>query len=645
MNSPEPIRRRRLLTFAIVLLLVMPYNTAAADESGQPVDSQIVAGPGGFVFAGTYYTPAMAMLEGGQATFTNTDIALHDVVSRDRRPDGRPLFSSALIGLGTQTKVRDTETVPQGVYEFYCSLHPWMVGRLAVGPNPTGEPEPEPTPTPTPEPTPTSEPTDPEPTEEPTNDPGAAGWPMFGRDVSNSRATDDGPAPDEVLGLTKAWSYVSDGEGDFAGTPAIGGGRVYMPSSLGRVVALDQATGELAWKVNLNTDQETAISTASAAYDDGVVYVPVSARGNGLKPYVVALDAATGAERWRTYVDSEQPLGDLYGSPVVWETTGPDGQPFKALYIGTSSWDSGGSGADELHLGTTVALDLNDGGRLLWRTYMYEGGPHTKAEIPVNPATGKLYDGAAVWSTPTIDTARGHVFVGTGNGYESRHKLTGSIVKLDAFTGEMLDNYQATQSDSWKLTTPTNGVDADFGAAPQLVTGPNGELWIGGGQKNNHLFEETTGSNQANTMAGLARYHMVDRTTMEAVWVTAVGPGYWWGGITGATAYDGQRVYGSTVWGQLFALDKADGSLEWMTAAGDVVAHMAHTQVANGVVYSADAKGFVTAFDAALGAPLWTSRLDAVAPSAGGVAVVGDTVFVAQGLTTDTGSISAFKVP
>jgi polyvinyl alcohol dehydrogenase (cytochrome) len=478
------------------------------------------------------------------------------------------------------------------------------------------------------------------------------GWPMFGRDLANSRATDDGPELTDLLTYDERWSYSTDGAGDFAGTPVVADGAVFMGSSLGRVVALDEETGEPRWEVELMSDTETAVITATVAFHDGLVLVPVSGRqGNRAAPYVVALDAADGSEHWRTYVDDEQPLGDLYGSPVVWEDVDEDGERRVRAFIGTSSWTSGGSGAAELHLGTVVALDVLDEGALLWRTYMFEGGPQSKEDIPISEATGKQYDGAAVWSTPAVDTETGSVYVGTGNGYESSHSLVASLVRLDADTGEMLATYQATTTDPWQATTPWTGVDADFGASPQLIEGPNGERWLGAGQKNSHLLEELTGINSFSLMVGLARYHVVDAETMELVWRTAVGPGHFWGGITGATAYDGERIYGSTVWGQLFALDPADGAIEWMRSSLDAAAHMAHTQVANGLVYSVDGKGFVTAFDAALGLPVWTRSMTlgtltastpSVGPSAAGVAIVGDRIYSAFGMAGAIGSIHAY---
>ena len=597
-------------------------RTAAAADL---VDGVVVAGPGGFVFPGSYYTPASVVTQGGTLTLHHFDIALHDVISEALDDDSKPLFRSKLIGLGATAEVEGVPDLASGVYGFYCSLHPWMTGQLVVAPTGTGEPD-------------------------PGTPPEAQDWPLYGGDLDNSRhRADAGPSTDEVLGLAADWTYESS-EGDFSGTPIVADGKVFMGSSLGRVVALDAESGDEVWKVDLNTDDETAIITATAAYHDGVTYVPVSARtGGDYTPYVIALDATTGTELWRAFTDPEQPLGDLYGSPTIWEGTRTleDGtvEPFAYLFIGTSSWDSGGSGANELHLGNVQAIDLLDGGALVWRTYMFEGGPRHKDDVPVDAATGQPYNGAAVWSTPTVDTETGTVYVGTGNGYTMSHSFMDSIVALDAFTGDIVGHYGTTTTDAWQLTQPTNGVDADFGSSPQLIEGPNGEKWVGAGQKNNNVFEDTTGSNAVNTMVGTARYHMLDRETLEPVWVATVGPGYWLGGFLGSTAYDGERIYGGTVWGQQVALNKADGSIAWMMPTADPAGlHHASTTVANGVVYSADSKGFVHAWDADTGVELWMGHLGA-GPSAGGVAVVGDTVFVARGLTTANGSVTAFRLP
>lgn len=623
-----------------------PADAAGAESQAMAATGQVVAGPGG-AFT-TYGTPLAVLPEGEQAGFTNLDIASHDVRSVARDDNGDYLFESALVGLGSNVPVEGTEDVAPGTYDFYCSLHPNMTGTLVVvegsgGDEPPDDPLPD-----------VSPPDDLPPDELPDPDPGDGGgdpeppeeqseWPFFGGDLANSRSSEHGPAPDEVLDLEKAWTYETDGEGDFTGTPIVGDGRIYMGAYLGHAIAIDETTGEEIWSVDLNTGEEDATITASAAYHDGEVYLPVSAqRGADHTPYVVALDAATGDELWRTYVNPEQPLGDLYGSPIVWETVDADGDPFRALYIGGSSWDSAIGRDGELHLGYVTALDLDDGGNVLWRTYMAEGGPHTKEDVPENP-DGETYDGAAVWSTPALDEDSGLLYAGTGQGYRYAHSLTNSMVQLDAFTGEMGDHYQATPGDAWQFDRQHEGLDADFGASPQLVEGPDGEMWVGAGQKNSHLVYQLTGEEEPIVPVGLARYHMLDREAMELEWRTPVGTGDWLGGITGATAYDGARIYGGAFFGQNFALNKADGSYAWLGSTMDV-AHLSHTQVGNGVVYSVSSAGVLHAWDADTGAPLWADQL-ANSPSASGVAITAGGIYAAQGLQSDSGSVHAYRLP
>ena len=85
---------------------------------------QIVAGPGAVVT--TYATPVVTISQGSSATFTNLDVAQHDVISDDG------LFTTPLISLGESTPVTGVETLSPGSYGFYCSLHRNMTGTLVV---------------------------------------------------------------------------------------------------------------------------------------------------------------------------------------------------------------------------------------------------------------------------------------------------------------------------------------------------------------------------------------------------------------------------------------------------------------------------------------------------------------------------------
>jgi polyvinyl alcohol dehydrogenase (cytochrome) len=94
-------------------------------------DPPIVAGPG--AASTSYATPVATTGVGGPLDFVNVDVAKHDVTSVERGGDGRPLFSTPLIDLGERAPIAGLDRVSSGrSYEFFCTIHPGMRGRLAV---------------------------------------------------------------------------------------------------------------------------------------------------------------------------------------------------------------------------------------------------------------------------------------------------------------------------------------------------------------------------------------------------------------------------------------------------------------------------------------------------------------------------------
>lgn len=110
-----------VLALAAVASLTVPSSAAV---------NVAIAGPGAEV-AGTYATPTVVLVKAAPLNLVNADIASHDVVSTIKR-GGKHIFKSAVAPTGGMVPVEGVSSLEVGTYEFYCSLHPNMVGTLDV---------------------------------------------------------------------------------------------------------------------------------------------------------------------------------------------------------------------------------------------------------------------------------------------------------------------------------------------------------------------------------------------------------------------------------------------------------------------------------------------------------------------------------
>ena len=147
------------------------------------------------------------------------------------------------------------------------------------------------------------------------------------------------------------------------------------------VYAVDAATGHLLWKVQVDTHPQARV-TGTPQLSGGRLYVPVSSAEElaSIDPHyeccrfrgsVVALDAASGAQLWKTYLIDEPPH-PTYKSATGTQFWGPSGVAIwsaptldpehKVLYVGTGNnySDPAVTTSDAI-----LALDM-DTGKLLW---------------------------------------------------------------------------------------------------------------------------------------------------------------------------------------------------------------------------------------------------------------------------------------
>src|SRR5207247_1624788 len=151
----------------------------------------------------------------------------------------------------------------------------------------------------------------------------------------------------------------------------------------GWVYALDAVTGNVLWSKHVGQPINGTAAINPNAAGGGVVYVPIAEVG---RPRLLALSLRNGATRWDTVL-TNQSQSDVFGSPTYWNGT---------LYIGTSGPNNDNSTAR----GSVVAIKETSG-KVRWQTFTVPPGR----------------DGAAVWSTPAIDTATGRPYAGTATQY------------------------------------------------------------------------------------------------------------------------------------------------------------------------------------------------------------------------------------
>jgi quinohemoprotein ethanol dehydrogenase len=218
---------------------------------------------------------------------------------------------------------------------------------------------------------------------------------------------------------------------------ALSGGRVFVATLDGYLIALDKKTGAQQWKVDAFTDRMTMnyVSTGAPRVAGDNIVIGNSGAEMGARGYVSAYDAATGKLSWRFFT--------VPGDPAKGPDESPDVTLARKTWSKDSRWDLGGGGT--------------------------------------------------AWDSMVYDPKLGLLYVGTGNGMPhpvwSRSPGGGdnlylsSIVALDAKTGRMRWYYQTTPADSWDYTATQNMILADLSVGghprPVLMQAPkNGFFYV-----------------------------------------------------------------------------------------------------------------------------------------------------------------------
>lgn len=321
--------------------------------------------------------------------------------------------------------------------------------------------------------------------------------------------------------LALSWAYAFPGATRVRSQPTVHRGVIYTGTQDGRVYAIDLASGCTHWVYAAKAEVRSSVSVHEGAEPAAVTLYFGDFNGN-----VYALDGTTGQPLWVRNVD-DHPDVTITGSPKLHGDT---------LYVPMSSREWA-TAADPNYACCTfrggVAAFDRQSGALRWKNYVVDGEPSATGAKTALGTPILAPSGAPVWNSPSIDEARGVLYVGTGEAYSSpAHGASDAVVAFDLETGERRWVHQALAGDAWNmscnLAQPDNcpqedGPDFDIGAATILHRDSAGRERLLVGQKSGDVFA------------------LDPAAKGELLWKTAVGRGGFYGGVHWGMAVDPER--------------------------------------------------------------------------------------------------------
>jgi polyvinyl alcohol dehydrogenase (cytochrome) len=467
-------------------------------------------------------------------------------------------------------------------------------------------------------------------------------WNGWGHGITNARfqsAEAAGLKAADLPRLTLKWAFGFPGATSAGTQPVVAGGRVYAATAEGQVYVLDAKTGCVHWTLEVEAAIRSAITLDQRSNGQLVAYFGDQAAN------VYAVDARAGEVLWKVEVD-EHPHAAITAAPQLYNGR---------LYVPVSSREESQVGDPRYPCcsfrGSVVALDAATGKRL-WKTYTVAQTPRPTAK---NSIGTQLYGpaGGAIWNTPTIDTKRNVLYVGTGNNFAPpATELSDSLVALDLNDGEVRWSHQVTENDIWNgscrqpnreaaVCPDKDAPDFDFTGSALLADVDNGRQLIVVGNKSGVIFGFDPDASG------------------KIVWQQRVAQGSSSGGIFWGSATDGVNIYAANAdfsadnpaaSGGMNALDLRTGRVVWTVPGAGCAnktpckpSQAAAVTLVPGAAFSGTMDGRLRAYSTSDGKVLWEYdtahefttvngvRANGGSMSNGGPAIVGGMLFVNSG--------------
>ncbi len=306
-------------------------------------------------------------------------------------------------------------------------------------------------------------------------------WPVYAGDAGGQRHSPlDQITRANVTELEVAWQIrTGDLDADpgppghmaFQATPILVDGRLVVPTPLGRVLALDPATGAERWRFDAtvtNHQQSEYTSRGVAQWLDAEAAVGAPCRRRvfaaTIESRLFAIDAATGERCAGFGKAGEVSLKEGIGEDRPWGYTisSPPTLAGDVVVVGSAIGDN--ARVDEVK-GIVRGYDARTGAlRWVWDPIPRSGADPAYAEWP---SDGAARTGAAnAWSILSYDAARDLVFVPTsspspdyyGGVRLGSNRHANSVVALRGASGELVWEFQTVHHDLWDYDVPAQPV-------------------------------------------------------------------------------------------------------------------------------------------------------------------------------------------
>ena len=262
-------------------------------------------------------------------------------------------------------------------------------------------------------------------------------WLQYGGDYSNNRHSPiNALSPENVDNLEFAWGFPSGTTGQFAVSPVVYDGIMYVTTSYNRLIALDATSGEMFWRYDhqLPADLRLCCGPANrgpSIHEDKILMATLDAR-------ILAFDRLSGELLWDTEIVEYFKGFSATSAPLIVKDL---------AIIGVGGGEFGVRGFFD-------AYDVNTGDRV-WRHYTVpaEGEPGYETWSGNSYETG----GAPAWTIGTYDPELDLVYWTTGNpapdwNGDARlgdNLFSDSVLAINPNTGERVWYYQFTPHDVW----------------------------------------------------------------------------------------------------------------------------------------------------------------------------------------------------